>query len=94
MKIDSFDYSVKQSIDAPLPIIASAVEPEQDFQEIPEDSEIAPCCLTSILEALETFQDFEPDVRAAVIALRAKELGVSRLHFYAIALYAGLGGRC
>lgn len=56
-------------------------------------AQTAPCsCLTSIIEALEAFQEFEPEVRAAAIALRAKELSISQMHFYAIALYAGLGG--
>lgn len=49
-------------------------------------------CLTSIIEALEIVQYFEPTVRAAAISLHARELGISQLHFYAIALYAGLGG--
>lgn len=38
----------------------------------------------------QEFQDFEPAVRATVIALRVSELGVSQLHFYAITLLAGL----
>lgn len=49
-------------------------------------------CLTKIIEALEAFQGFELDTRAAAIALHASELDVATLHFYAIALYAGLGG--
>jgi hypothetical protein len=49
-------------------------------------------CLTKIIEALEAFQSFEPDTRAAAIALFASDLGIAALHFYAIALYAGLGG--
>lgn len=47
-------------------------------------------CLTSVIEALESFKDFDPNIRAAAIALRAKELGINSLHFYAIALHAGL----
>lgn len=50
-------------------------------------------CLTQIIEALEAFQEFEPDTKAAAIALYASELDVATLHFYAIALYAGLGGQ-
>lgn len=49
-------------------------------------------CLTSIIEALEAFRDFEPETRAAAITLYASELNIATLHFYAIALYAGLGG--
>lgn len=48
--------------------------------------------LIYIIQALENFQDFEPEVRAAAIALRASELGVCQMHFYAIAFHAGLGG--
>ena len=48
-------------------------------------------CLTSIVEALEHFQNFEPPVRAVAIALYASELGVAQMHFYAIALHTGLG---
>ena len=47
--------------------------------------------LTSIVEALEAFQHFEPKVRAVAIALRASQLSVSQLHFYMIAIHAGLG---
>ncbi|AFY86588.1 hypothetical protein [Chroococcidiopsis thermalis] len=49
-------------------------------------------CLTSIIEALEYFQDFESQVRATAIALYAAELGISNLHLYAISHYAGLLG--
>ena len=48
--------------------------------------------LTDIIQALENFQDFEPAVRTAVIALRASELGVCQMHFYAITLHADLRG--
>ena len=47
-------------------------------------------CLTSVIEALESFKDFSPTTRAAAIALRAKGLGINSLHFYMIALHAGL----
>lgn len=49
-------------------------------------------CLTSIIEALEYFQDFESKVRATAIALYAAELDISKLHLYAIAHQAGLLG--
>jgi hypothetical protein len=49
-------------------------------------------CLTKIVEGLEAFQGFEPDIKAAAIALYASELGITTLHFYLISLYAGLGG--
>jgi hypothetical protein len=49
-------------------------------------------CLTSIIEALEYFQNFESKVRASAIALYAAELGINKLHFYAIAHHAGLLG--
>lgn len=49
-------------------------------------------CLTSIVETLEYFQDFESKVRATAIALYAAELGINKLYFYAIALHAGLEG--
>ena len=75
------------------PIFAQTDRTTQQIQEFSGSDAIAPCsCLTSIVEALEAFQEFEPEVRAAAIALRAKELGISQMHFYAIALYAGLGG--
>lgn len=48
--------------------------------------------LTDIVQALENFQDFEPEVRVAAIALYASELGICQMHFYAIALHTGLGG--
>ncbi len=48
--------------------------------------------LTTIVEALERFQAFEPTVRAAAIALYASELDIARLHLYAIAHHAGLLG--
>lgn len=47
--------------------------------------------LSDIIQALENFQDFEPAARTAAIALQASELGISQMHFYAIALHAGLG---
>ena len=48
--------------------------------------------LSDIIQALENFQDFEPSIRTAAIALHASELSVCQLHFYVIALHAGLGG--
>ena len=48
--------------------------------------------LTSIIEALENFQDFLPATRAAAIELCATELGIASYHFYTIALQSGLGG--
>jgi hypothetical protein len=48
--------------------------------------------LTSIIEALEYFQDFESKVRATAITLYAAELGINKLHFYAIAHHTGLLG--
>ena len=47
-------------------------------------------CLTSVIEALKSFQDFDPNIRAAAIALHAQELGIGELHFYVIAHLAGL----
>lgn len=76
------------------PIFAQTHRTTQEIQVFLGSDAIAPCCcLTSIIEALEAFQEFEPEVRAAAITLRALELGISQLHFYAIAFYAGLGGR-
>lgn len=49
-------------------------------------------CLTSVIEALRSFQDYKPNIRAAAITLHAQELGIGELHFYAIAHLAGLGG--
>ncbi|PSB27930.1 hypothetical protein [Chlorogloea sp. CCALA 695] len=49
-------------------------------------------CLTSVIEALRSFQNFNPNIRAAAIALHAQELGINSLHYYAIAHLAGLGG--
>lgn len=48
--------------------------------------------LTTIIETLENFQVFEPGIRAVAIALYASELNIAQIHFYAIALYASLGG--
>ena len=48
--------------------------------------------LTSIVEALENFQDFAPATRAAAIDLCATELGIASYHFYTIALQSGFGG--
>ena len=48
--------------------------------------------LSDIVQSLESFQHFETAIRATAIALRASELGVSQIHFYAIALHAGSGG--
>ena len=49
-------------------------------------------CLTSVIEALKSFQDHKANIRAAVIALHARELNINSLHFYAIAHLADLGG--
>lgn len=49
-------------------------------------------CLTSVIETLQAFSIFEPLVKKLEIALHAQELGINSLHFYAIALHAGLGG--
>jgi hypothetical protein len=57
--------------------------------------------LTSIVQTLEKFQDFEPEVRAAVIALYASKLAAeygwrqetAEVHLYALtALLCELGG--
>jgi hypothetical protein len=40
---------------------------------------------------LENFEDSDLNIRAAAIALRATELGINQMHFYAIAFHAGLG---
>jgi len=53
---------------------------------------LSPVYLTSIIEALEAFQAFDPNIKTSAIALYAAELGIAKLHFYAIALYAGFGG--
>lgn len=58
--------------------------PAQGYREFPD--------LSDIIQTLENFRDFEPAVRATAIALRASELGISQMHFYVIALHAGLGG--
>ena len=47
-------------------------------------------CLTYIIEALESCQSFSPATRDFAIKLHASELGTNSLHFYAIALQAGL----
>jgi HKD family nuclease len=47
--------------------------------------------ITTIIEALENFEDSDLNIRAAAIALRATELGINQMHFYAIAFHAGLG---
>lgn len=49
-------------------------------------------CLTSVIEALQAFSSFEPSVKKLALALHAQELGINSLHFYTIALHAGLGG--
>lgn len=49
-------------------------------------------CLTSVVEALQAFQDFEPSIRRSAIALHARELGICEIHFYRIAHLASLGG--
>lgn len=66
------------------PIVVQIGQAPQEIQWVSK--------LTDIIQALENFQDFEPAVRATAIALYASELGVSQLHFYAIALHTGLGG--
>ena len=48
--------------------------------------------LTTIIEALDAFQDFEPEVRRTAGALHAAKLGLPQLHFYASALHTDLGG--
>ncbi len=53
------------------------------------DQQLIPS-LTDIIDALQAFQ---PSVRAAAIALYASEIGISQMHFYAIALHANLGGK-
>ena len=58
-------------------------------------------CLTSVIEALRSFQDYKPNIRAAAIALYSSELALqhgwqqltAELHVYAIAHLAGLGGQ-
>ncbi|MGL4621488.1 MAG: hypothetical protein ACRCZS_20915 [Chroococcidiopsis sp.] len=55
-------------------------------------------CLTSVIEVLQAFQDFEPSVRRSAIALYSSELAsmhgwqqsTAELHLYAIAFHAGL----
>lgn len=60
------------------------------FSLIPSTSKIP--CLTTLVDILEDFWQFDPAVRERAIALHAKELGINKLHFYAIALHAGLEG--
>jgi len=50
------------------------------------------CCLTSAIEVLEGFEDFEPAVRASVFALYASELSIDRTQFDALTAHASLGG--
>lgn len=70
---------------APSPFIfAQLPYPAQGYRELPG--------LSDIIQALENFQDFETAVKSSEIALHALELGVCQLHFYAMALHAGLGG--
>lgn len=45
-------------------------------------------CLTSVIEALKSFQDFSPNIRSAALALHAQELGINSLH---LALLGGEG---
>lgn len=66
------------------PILANISQAPQGYRELPGFSDI--------IQALEVFQGFEPATRTAAIALYASELGVCQMHFYAIALHAGLGG--
>ncbi len=49
-------------------------------------------CLTSVIDALKSFQDFSPNIKTAAIALHAQELGINSLHYYAIAHLALLRG--
>lgn len=49
-------------------------------------------CLTSVIEALQTFQGFDSSIKRLAIALHARELSMCELHFYVIAHLAGLGG--
>ena len=83
MEITNFVYNVNQCVSAPDLMISLPTETEQELQEF--------SALTNVIEALEAFQDFDNVVKTAAIALRASELGVAQLHFYAIALHAGLG---
>lgn len=57
---------------------------------IPGTSKIP--CLTSLVDTVENFWHFDPVIRETAIALHASELNISELHFYAIALHAGLEG--
>ena len=67
--------------------------PNRDrFPKIPE--------LSAIIEALEGFQDFQPNTRDAAFRFYASQIAVqfgwqremAEFHLRAIALYAGLGG--
>ncbi len=48
--------------------------------------------LTTIIEALEAFQDFEPEVWRVALTLHVAKLDLPQLHCYASANLAGLGG--
>jgi len=50
------------------------------------------CCLTSAIEVLEGFEDFELAVRASGSALHTSELSIDRTQFDALTAHAGLGG--
>ena len=93
MQIENFRHRTDRSIVASELIVSRLNEIQPVSTEFPENMAIAPC-LTLIIEALEAFQDFSPTIRTAAIALCASELNISQLHFYAIALYADLGGEC
>lgn len=46
--------------------------------------------LTEVIEALETFNNFESTIRKSAIALYASELGINKLHFYMISALLAL----
>ncbi len=85
MEKQNFVYNANQCVDAPDLIISPSAETEQELQKL--------SALTNVIEALEAFQDFDNVVKTAAIALRASEMGLTQLHFYAIALHAGLEGK-
>ncbi len=41
--------------------------------------------LDAVINALEAFQCFEPQVKKTAIVLYANEIGIPQIHFYAIA---------
>lgn len=92
MEIEIFGYSAKQSAVPCILIISSSDDTEQRFQGFSVNNAITPSDLTLIIEALESFEAFDPNVKAEAIALCASELGINQLHFYKIAHHASLGG--